>query len=210
VLDHFFILTEPGAPQGELLLELGLVEGSRNDHPGQGTANRRFFFRNAMLELLYVRDAVEASSGRAKKFRFIERVDDSRYCPFGLILRAPDESTEPPFPGWRDYPDYFGPDIYFHVGANSDILEEPLCVVMPSSIPPQTSQPRSPEPYTTVTDLRIDMPVIRPSQVLRAMEEIDGISVRLGLPHCMEVVFNRRSQKSSRDFRPDLPLIIHW
>ncbi len=43
-LDHFFILTDPGAPQAELLTEIGLVEGTPNDHPGQGTANRRFFF----------------------------------------------------------------------------------------------------------------------------------------------------------------------
>ena len=48
-LDHIFICTEKEAPQGDLLKEFGLVEGSSNIHPGQGTANRRFFFKNFMF-----------------------------------------------------------------------------------------------------------------------------------------------------------------
>ena len=39
-LDHFFIMTAFGAPAGNKLLDIGLVEGAPNDHPGQGTANR--------------------------------------------------------------------------------------------------------------------------------------------------------------------------
>jgi len=45
---------------------MGLTEGTRNDHPGQGTANRRFFFSNTALELLYVSDANEAEEGNSK------------------------------------------------------------------------------------------------------------------------------------------------
>jgi hypothetical protein len=51
-LDHFFILTEKFAPEAKLLTDLGLVEGTSNSHPGQGAANRRFFFANTALELL--------------------------------------------------------------------------------------------------------------------------------------------------------------
>jgi hypothetical protein len=40
------------APEAERIAAFGLCEGPSNVHPGQGTANRRFFFRNAMLELL--------------------------------------------------------------------------------------------------------------------------------------------------------------
>ncbi|MGH8238896.1 MAG: hypothetical protein ACREXP_18010 [Steroidobacteraceae bacterium] len=49
-VDHVFVSASVGAPEGDRLLDLGLVEGSPNRHPGQGTANRRFFFANAMLE----------------------------------------------------------------------------------------------------------------------------------------------------------------
>ncbi len=61
-LDHFFICTDVGAPAAAALMALGFVEGAPNTHPGQGTANRRFFFDNAMLELLWVHDEAEAGS----------------------------------------------------------------------------------------------------------------------------------------------------
>lgn len=53
-LDHFFILTSPGAPEADALVQLGLIEGTSNAHPGQGTANRRFFFANTTIEFLYI------------------------------------------------------------------------------------------------------------------------------------------------------------
>lgn len=43
-------------------MAFGLTEGTSNSHPEQGTANRRFFFPNAMLELLWVHDEHEAQS----------------------------------------------------------------------------------------------------------------------------------------------------
>jgi hypothetical protein len=60
--DHLFICTELGAPEAEELIAFGLVEGTSNIHPGQGTVNRRFFFHNAMLELLWVHAPAEAKS----------------------------------------------------------------------------------------------------------------------------------------------------
>jgi hypothetical protein len=50
-LDHLFVCTAPGAPEAETLVQFGLHEGPSNQHPGQGTACRRFSFANAMIEL---------------------------------------------------------------------------------------------------------------------------------------------------------------
>ena len=61
-LDHVFVCVAPDAPEADLLVAFGLLEGTPNTHPGQGTANRRFYFRNAMLELVWVRDEDEAQS----------------------------------------------------------------------------------------------------------------------------------------------------
>ena len=41
-IDHVFLRAKRNAPEGDLLREFGLVEGSGNRHPGQGTENRRF------------------------------------------------------------------------------------------------------------------------------------------------------------------------
>jgi len=49
-IDHIYICTGKNAPAGDLLVEFGLLEGSSNTHPGQGTANRRFYFHNLMLK----------------------------------------------------------------------------------------------------------------------------------------------------------------
>jgi hypothetical protein len=50
--DHVFVCTTPRGEAAELLRRAGLVEGTQNHHPGQGTARRRFFFSNTMLELI--------------------------------------------------------------------------------------------------------------------------------------------------------------
>ena len=89
-LDHFFILTEAGAPQADFLVDIGMVEGTTNDHPGQGTANRRFFFENTALELLYIRDAEEAMNGPASRLRCVERGAASGASPFGIVVRRTD------------------------------------------------------------------------------------------------------------------------
>jgi len=62
LLDHLFVCLSRGAPEADNLTRFGLIEGPRNIHPGQGTANRRFFFENAMLELSWVEDPDEAQN----------------------------------------------------------------------------------------------------------------------------------------------------
>lgn len=80
-LDHFFIITNQGAPEADLMTALGLAEGPRNNHPGQGTANRRFFFSNAAIEFIYVRDANEAENGRGSRLRIVERAKNATASP---------------------------------------------------------------------------------------------------------------------------------
>lgn len=98
-LHHFFILTEPLAPEAELHTEMGLIEGPPNDHPGQGTDDRRFFFCNSALELLYVRDAAEAEEGPARRLRFPERATQLGASPFGLVLSRQSGTSDACFPG---------------------------------------------------------------------------------------------------------------
>jgi len=45
-VDHLFVCANLGAPEADSLIAFGLTEGAPNVHPGQGTANRRFFFHN--------------------------------------------------------------------------------------------------------------------------------------------------------------------
>jgi hypothetical protein len=103
-LDHLFIFCAEGAPEGDALVRLGLAEGAGNVHPGQGTANRRFFFRNAYLELLWVSDPAEARSPRSLPTRLYERWEKRGRLasPFGLVFRpaAGTPPEPPPFATW--------------------------------------------------------------------------------------------------------------
>jgi hypothetical protein len=208
-LDHFFMLVGPPAPEADALTALGMIEGTPNDHPGQGTSNRRFFFSDTALELVYVRNAREANEGPGRSLRFPERAGNPGASPFGLVLKA-DTASADPFPGWRYQPEYFENGQSFLVGSNSDLLAEPLCICLPPMPPPLSSQPRSVEPYDRLSELRIHVPVSRPSPVLEVVSRLERITLKTGSAHLLEIVFNEGKQARARDFRPLMPLVIFW
>jgi hypothetical protein len=209
-LDHFFILTEKFAPEAELLTDLGLVEGTSNSHPGQGTANRRFFFANTALELLYVRDAKEANEGPGQGLRLPERASSSDASPFGFIMRCDGDSDSTSFAGWRYQPMYFDPGISFLVAENSERLEEPLCICLPDDPPSGLSQARSEMPFMEVTELQLHVPVDEPSAALKAIAQVEGIRVQTHSPHLLIIAFGHETEGQRRDLRPRLPLVICW
>ena len=128
-LDHLFIFTAVGAPEAERLLRCGLTEGERNVHPGQGTANRRLFLRNAMLECLWVYDAPEARGRVIDRMRLWKRWHDRAIgaSPFGIALR-PLQPTEQdiPFAAWEYRPRNLPQPYASTIATNSVCIEEPM------------------------------------------------------------------------------------
>src|SRR5215207_3796823 len=126
-LDHVFICCSPGAPEADALVRLGLSEGSRNTHPGQGTANRRILFGNAFLELLWVSEPLEARSEQTRRTRLWERWSQRALgaCPFGIVFRPTGTNVEPaPFATWAYRPNYLPPAVAIEF-AEGVPLEEP-------------------------------------------------------------------------------------
>ena len=208
-LDHFFILTDKPKEAGALLVSLGLNESFSRDHKGQGTSNRRFEFSNGMLEILYVRNCEEASSGPAKNLRFPERIQKKNASPFGIILtRTNNSNLDMPFHGWKYQPDYFEPPKSFHVGENSEILEEPLCIYVPF-IEPINRQEKLGN-FKSMSSVKVSVPVEKLSDTLREVQTSDRLQIELGNEHLVMVTFDGGIMGLSRDFRPDLPLVINW
>lgn len=119
-LDHLFVCAAPSAPEAERFIQLGLREAPSNRHPGQGTANRRFSFANAMIELLWVSDPGEAQSQLAKRTLLWDRWSDRHRgaSPFGIRVRPADpERTVPPFPAWEYRPPYLPDPLVMHIDS---------------------------------------------------------------------------------------------
>jgi len=210
-LDHVFIMVEPGAKVADRLLEHGFKEGAGNTHPGQGTANRRFYFANGMLEFIWVQDANEARNGPGKNLLFSERAKELTASPFGVIFVPHKDSNNPdmPFPGWHYQPAYFPPPKGFHVGSNSHNIAEPLCFYFSLHHPgvPKPQPHRNPQTMSQVT---ISTTSTDTEGVLELASQADRLSIRSGQEHLMEITLNHHASGRTEDYRPALPLILHW
>jgi hypothetical protein len=218
-LGHLFIWTEAGAPEAGRLVAFGLTEGAPNTHPGQGTACRRFFFRNAYLELVWVMDPTEAQGepfGPTGLWsRWSGRLGTT--SPFGLGLRP----TQPgaagvPFSVWEYRPAYLPAPLAIQVGRGVP-LSEPFWFYLGFARRPDdpawpTHQPLGHAAgFSEITGLRFSGPGLgSPSQVGRSVARSAGVEMVEAPEHLAEITFDRGGQQRIEDFRPALALIFRW
>ncbi len=146
-LHHVCVFTSEGAPAAEELLNAGLIEGSPSTHPGQGSANRRFFFQSGFLELLWVHDEREARSALTAPSKLWDRwAERGRAAnPFGICFSsAVGADAVLPFPSWSYRPDYLTDDRCILFADNLPLVEPEVFVL---SWPQDQSSPES-EPVT--------------------------------------------------------------
>jgi len=220
-LDHLFIFTSVGAREVEQLLKFGLTEGEPNTHTRQGTACRRFFFRNAYLEFLWVHDEQEATDAWVKPLGFVQRC---RYqmtgaSPFGLIFRpsSAGKPVELPFQTWELHPPYLPKPLKLDVAENSADTTEPLLFYMSfgrraDDYPAERKQPLAHAiGFEEITEVKITLPGAQSSsKALQATQRIGLASFASGPSHLAEVTFDAGKQGRLRDFRPELPLLFRW
>jgi hypothetical protein len=207
--DHVFVCCSAGAPEGDALVRLGLTEGSPNTHPGQGTANRRFFFRNAFLELLWVAEPAEARSEQTRRTRLWERWFQraSGVCPFRATGA---DTTAAPFTTWAYRPIYLPPGVAIEF-AEGVPLEEPELVYLPilrRSGPPAHEPIDHSLPIRQIRDLTIGLPsAANLSPASKAVLSAGLVSYRFAPDHVLELSF-ASSQGFTFDLRPTLPLVF--
>jgi len=215
VVDHLFIMTSVDAPEAARLAALGLIEGSRNVHPGQGTANRRFFFQNFMLELLWVNDEnADVISEPVRRTRLLARWRDHSACPFGICFLPEKAGTSAPFAGWPYRPEY-ARGTTIHV-ASEAALSEPMWFYFDSLTPRQMCAIREKEPtihplgVRELTSIRITVPTPPHSEpsVFAAREQL--VDFGSGSKHVAELTFDDGASGRHVDLRPGLPLVIRW
>ncbi len=216
-LDHIFICTAASAPAAEKLRRVGFTEGSPNRHPGQGTACRRFFFHNAMIELIWVENAAEAQSEQTRGTRLWERwLGAGRGAsPFGIILR-PDSLSQTgcPFPSWVYQPKTMS-GFSIRIAAGTGI-EEPMWCYMEggrpyADAPADRRQPMDhPGGFRRITGVRLVCPALPEASLTKAMARAKVIDLETGAEPLLELQFDGGEQGGRSDFRPDLPLVIRF
>ena len=221
-LDHVFICTGRSAPAADSLLRFGLSEGAPNRHPGQGTANRRFFFDNAFLELLWVDDPAEAQSENVARTGLWERWSqcDGGASPFGVGLRIDSESTgEIPFASWEYRPPYLPAPLAIQMATHSHVSTGPLLFAITfgrraDSGPPERHRPlEHAAGVRAVTRLRITVPNLDPTIAAEwstVNQRCPAVEVIEGGEHLMEIGFDGEQHVQSHDCRPELPLVLRW
>lgn len=221
-LDHFFVFTQPQAPEADDVIALGFKEGSRNVHPGQGTANRRIFCRNAMIEFLWVKDPAETETPEIAPMQFLARSNyrQSGYSPFGIGLRyrseIKDEARSLPFDTWAYRPSYLPPHLQFEFAYTH--LQEPLIFVLPfantrpDTQPPEKRQPLDhPNQLQEITGLHITLPAVETlSPAMQALQEFGVATFTQDNTHLAEIAFDQAKQNQVADFRSQLSLLLHY
>src|SRR5215469_13456371 len=210
-LDHVFVCTAPGAPEAEKLVEFGLHEGPPNQHPGQGTACRRFPFANAMIELLWVNDPSAAQSERTKRTLLWERWSSRQAdaSPFGICVRPVNpQDTGSPFLAWEYRPAYLPDPLSLQIGEAG--IEEPMWVHLSFMRRAQRERWFTEHPIGVreITRLILTTPMPLRSDVSRRIIESGVLETRMGAASLLEIEFDGQQRKKHVDFRPHLPVIF--
>jgi len=210
-LDHLFVCTAPGAPEAERLVQFGLHEGPPNEHPGQGTACRRFSFVNAMMELFWVSDAREAQSQSTRRTLLWERWSgrQGNASPFGICVRpVHPQDTGSPFPAWEYRPAYLADPLRMQIGEAG--IEEPLWIHLSFMRRAQRERWFTEHPIGVreITRLILTTPKPLRSDASRRIMESGVLETRMGAASLLEIEFDGQQRKKHVDFRPHLPVIF--
>ncbi len=209
---HVFICTPVGAPEAEGLLDVGLLEGSPNTHPGQGTANRRFFFERGFLELLWVHDEREAQSPLVAPTKLWDRwaARGRAANPFGICLSSAEGvDSNLPFPTWSYRPDYMS-DQRRILFADGMPLSEPEIFILDwpqAQSSPRTEPTQHPLGLCEMRSVSFGVPdPTSISRTLRAIRDTGLVHVHSSARRELSVEFS--AQKEIRLSVPPLGLTV--
>ncbi|MEL6561992.1 MAG: hypothetical protein AAFQ94_27645 [Bacteroidota bacterium] len=144
IIDHIFIFSDEVGNEADELANFGLIEGSSRVHKGQGTANRKFYFKNFFLEVLWVANQEEISSKSMQSTKLFERSDfqNNGASSFGLCL-VNEPSSDQVFENSYQYkPVYFPPNMPIEVVTNNDYHSLPWTFRLPfKGVTENTNEP---------------------------------------------------------------------
>lgn len=132
-VDHIFVFSNNHGKEADDLVDFGLTEGSNRIHPGQGTTNRKFYFENFFLEILWVINEQEIQNTITAKTKLWERsqFQKNEHSPYGLCL-VNSNSTDRLFEKSEIYqPSYFPKGMSIDIITNDQFPQLPWTFRLP-------------------------------------------------------------------------------
>jgi hypothetical protein len=205
LLDHCYICVEDPTMAEQLLTDFGLQFTLHAEHPGQGTRNACAFFENAYFELLICVDANLLESPVVGPLGLRERFDwrCSGASPFGVAFRGASSGLET----WPYHAPFLPDGLHLPIATPTGRPDLPMIFLIPPHLPIQlrsaTAHRGAPRNLTRLDIYGPRMPAdLVPANAVLAAHTAPS--------HHLQMQWDHGIEGRSHDFRPALPLTIHW
>lgn len=205
-IDHFFIFSSNKGQIANELVEFGITEGSNRIHRGQGTANRKFYFDNFFLEVLWVDNESDIRSEQTSKTKLWERsqFEKSGHSPFGLCL-VNSKSTDLLFQDSLVYqPNYFPQGMSIDIITNEKTPQLPWTFRLPyRDIQKKPNEPtKHANGIKKLTKVIFEYPSTKTQTVFeKYFEQIDSIVFKSEKQTHLTLEFDHCVQGKSKEFK---------
>ena len=229
VLSHAWIVVTTGAPQRTVLEKAGFrIAPTVNRHDGQGTASVTVEFLNGFLELMYPDPTVPVSPASrvgAEKFRLKSAWRETGYSPIGIVFdRTTATPNEFPFPTWRITADWMDKGTFIEmmtpkemakalslsISSHAESTRERENEIMARD-PIKGAMFLHPNGTRRLTKFRVVAPdaASLPSSA-SYLSDLGLITFAVGKQWLLEVTLDNGKLGVTKNFEPDLPLVIRY
>lgn len=211
-IDHIFIFSSNQGKETDDLVDFGFTEGSNRVHPGQGTVNRKIYFENFFLEIVWVHKEAEIRSENVATTKLWERSNfiNNGYSPFGLgFVNTPD--TDKLFKhAIRYQPEYFPAGTSFEILTNELNPCLPWTFRMPLSGPKKQIEPIDhANGIRKLTRAIFEMPTMEGTEFTSMLEANAQVKFRQGSKNTLILEFDAGRNRQLKKF-DKLNLVIRY
>jgi hypothetical protein len=206
ILDHFYICVDDLDVAEQVLTDFGMQFTLHASHSGQGTRNACAFFENAYFELLACADEHELQSAAVRPLALWERIHWRRCgaSPFGVALRGESAGV---IDTWAYDAPFLPPGMHLPIVTPPDMPQQPMIFVFPSHWP---TRPQSPTAHRGARRTVSALIIHGPQVATQLLPENDVLVLRRAAEHHLELQWDHGAAGHTTDFRPALPLTLHW
>lgn len=212
-IDHIFIFTDDNGQIADELVAFGLTEGSNRIHAGQGTTNRKFYFDNFFLEILWVHDEAEIESELTKSTGLWQRANfkSNHFAPFGLCVVNTDETEQFFERAFKYQPNYFPQGLIIDILKNEHQPDLPWTFRLPFKVQKKNSN----EPINhkngiaNLTKAIFEYQNDNDDKYLDYFKNDNNIEFKQSSRNWLNLIFDSNVQQQRRDFEK-LQLTIEY